>query len=243
MPTANRRAFVPAAIEMFLRQTYADKELIIVDDGEDPVADLIPHDASVRYIREARRLSVGDKRNLACEAARGDVVLHWDDDDWYAPWRVSYQVDQLTRAKLELCGLNHALFVDAAAREAWEFEKPLGLIGATFGYPRSLWRTHPFPNSNIGEDTAFWHSAENHRREALQDNRFFVCRIHRSNTITQSPRMPHGSGSIHPWAHLEVRDVRRLLGPDWKKYFGGKLGLPMGSVPDPPRPDLIWFYF
>lgn len=83
MPTANRRAFVPAAIEMFLRQTYADKELIIVDDGEDSVADLIPAGPSVRYLRESRRISVGDKRNLACDAARSEVVLHWDDDDWY----------------------------------------------------------------------------------------------------------------------------------------------------------------
>lgn len=55
MPTANRRALVPAAIEMFLRQTYADKELIIVDDGEDSIADLVPRDDSIRYIREDHR--------------------------------------------------------------------------------------------------------------------------------------------------------------------------------------------
>ena len=33
MPTYNRREFVPLAIRYFLRQDYANKELIIIDDG------------------------------------------------------------------------------------------------------------------------------------------------------------------------------------------------------------------
>lgn len=240
MPTANRRAFVPAAIEMFLRQTYTDRELIIVDDGEDSIADLVPQDSSIRYIRETRRMSVGDKRNQACEAARGDVILHWDDDDWYAPWRVQYQVEQMVAADLELCGLSRALFVDAVAREAWEFEKApdTGLIGATFCYARALWQANPFPNSNVGEDSAFWHFATNSRRGVPRDHRFFVCRIHRSNTITQAPGVLGRT-----WKRREIRDVRRLLGPDWDKYFGGELCLPMGSVPDPPPSGILWLYF
>ncbi|MBS1586159.1 MAG: glycosyltransferase family 2 protein [Bacteroidetes bacterium] len=28
---------------------------------------------------------VGRKRNIACEESRGDIIVHWDDDDWYAP--------------------------------------------------------------------------------------------------------------------------------------------------------------
>lgn len=38
MPTANRRHFVPEAIRLFLAQDYAEKELIILDDGEHSVA-------------------------------------------------------------------------------------------------------------------------------------------------------------------------------------------------------------
>lgn len=42
MPTYNRRAFVPQAVDYFLRQDYPSRELIVVDDGTDPVEDLIP---------------------------------------------------------------------------------------------------------------------------------------------------------------------------------------------------------
>ncbi|MEJ2366621.1 MAG: class I SAM-dependent methyltransferase, partial [Deltaproteobacteria bacterium] len=38
MPTLNRRVFLSQAIGYFLRQDYANSELIIVDDGSDPVA-------------------------------------------------------------------------------------------------------------------------------------------------------------------------------------------------------------
>ena len=70
MPTANRRAFIPQAIRYFLKQDYPACELIIVDDGADNVADLIPENESIRYIRLPERRSMGAKHNLACELAQ-----------------------------------------------------------------------------------------------------------------------------------------------------------------------------
>jgi glycosyltransferase involved in cell wall biosynthesis len=90
MPTADRRRFVPAAIRLFLEQDCEDKELVIVDDGSDRVGDIIPQHPQIRYIALPRRIRLGAKRNLACEAARGDVIVHRDDDDWHAPWRLRY---------------------------------------------------------------------------------------------------------------------------------------------------------
>jgi hypothetical protein len=51
MHTYDRRDFVPQAIDCFLRQDYLGLELIVVDDGSDPVADLLPDDRRVRYFR------------------------------------------------------------------------------------------------------------------------------------------------------------------------------------------------
>ena len=71
MPTRNRRRFVGQSIWYFLRQDYAHRELIILDDGEDAVADLVPNMTRIRYVRLDRRLSLGAKRNLGCELSRG----------------------------------------------------------------------------------------------------------------------------------------------------------------------------
>src|SRR5512137_1714402 len=78
MPTCNRRKFVPRAIQYFLRQDYPFRELIVVDDGTDGVRDLIPGDGRIRYIRIGKKLTIGAKRNLACEQAVGEIILHWD---------------------------------------------------------------------------------------------------------------------------------------------------------------------
>ena len=56
MPTANRRRFIPATLEMFLAQDYSNKELVIVDDGADRVDDIVPKHPHIRYIGLERRL-------------------------------------------------------------------------------------------------------------------------------------------------------------------------------------------
>ena len=71
MPTHGRRRFVPLAVRYYLRQDYPHLELIVVDDGPDPIADVIPDDPRIRYVRLDRRLSVGAKRNRAIAEARG----------------------------------------------------------------------------------------------------------------------------------------------------------------------------
>lgn len=89
MPTSDRRALVPQSIRNFLRQDYPNRELIIVDDGTDPIADLIPEDPRISYVRLPERQTIGAKRNLACERAKGKIIAHWDDDNWIADWRLS----------------------------------------------------------------------------------------------------------------------------------------------------------
>ena len=71
---------------------------LVVDDGTDVIRDLVSLDDRIRYVRQEVRQPVGRKRNVACQLARGEIIIHWDDDDWSAPWRLRYQVEQLCSA-------------------------------------------------------------------------------------------------------------------------------------------------
>src|SRR5688572_22799316 len=95
MPTCNRRQFISQSVWYFLRQDYDPKELIVIDDGEDRIADLLPKDDRIRYVRLDRRMPLGAKRNLACSVSQGAFVAHWDDDDWIGHDRLSRQVRAL----------------------------------------------------------------------------------------------------------------------------------------------------
>lgn len=124
MPTYNRRLFVHKAIEYFLRQDYPKRELVIVDDGEDSIRDLVPNDSCIRYICNNNKSPVGAKRNLACKEANGKIILHWDDDDWMAHWRISYQVKALLKEHADICGLEKIIFYDPKDRQSWFYLYP-----------------------------------------------------------------------------------------------------------------------
>ena len=76
MPTYNRRKFVPHAIRYFLRQEHQNKELIIVDDGTDCIADLIPDHGAIKYIRLTSKITLGEKLNIACSNASGSIIAN-----------------------------------------------------------------------------------------------------------------------------------------------------------------------
>jgi glycosyltransferase involved in cell wall biosynthesis len=215
MPTANRGAFVPQAIQYFLRQDYPNRELIVVDDGADPVENLIPPDARVRYVRLERKHTIGAKRNLACENANGEIVVHWDDDDWMANWRLSYQVTNLLGQRADICGLDKLVHYDAASNQAWQYVYPQGyrpwVAGNTLGYTKRLWSENPFPDLNIGEDTHFLWSRRSKKIVALRDNTFYVALIHPGNT---SPKQTQRAC----WHSYPTGELRDLIGADWMFY-------------------------
>ncbi len=89
------------AIDCYRRQTWPNRELVIVCDDPDSelprfVADL--DDPTIRYVTTAPAI-LGSLRDISVEAARGMLVCQWDDDDLYHPERLEYQYGQLMSAR------------------------------------------------------------------------------------------------------------------------------------------------
>jgi O-antigen biosynthesis protein len=219
MPTSNRRTFVPKAIEYFLRQGYPRRELLIVDDGDDAVGDLMPDDPTIRYFRLETRHTVGAKRNLACAESRGDLIVHWDDDDWMADWRIEYQVTDLRRNGAEICGLDTVLFYDPDNGQLWRYryprrKRPL-IAGGSLCYSRDLWHRNPFADRNLGEDSSFVLSHRATDAVVHPDNGFYVALIHPGNT---NPRRTSGER----WSACDDGFAKDILGTDWPYYQSRK---------------------
>lgn len=231
MPTFNRRSCVPRAIRYFLRQDYPRRELLVVDDGTDPVEDVVPDDPRIRYIRLEGRHSIGAKRNLACRDARGEIIAHWDDDDWSAPRRLSYQVEALLGGSVDICGLDRLFFFDPAREKAWQYRYGRGkpwLAGGTLCYRKRVWSARPFLDTSQGEDTRFVWSAGSFRIRALPDPSFYAALVHGANT---SPKVTRSAR----WHPVPVSEVQGLLGEDWQDYVPSPAPSPTGpgTSPDP----------
>ncbi len=215
MPTANRRPLAPLAIHYFLQQDYPNRELVIVDDGEDPITDLIPEDPRIRYLHLHTRRTVGAKRNLACQQAAGSIIVHWDDDDWMAPRRLRYQVEQMEKHGSDVCGLARILYYDPARRRAWEYiyagrGKPW-VGGNTLCYSKALWDRNPFPEINVGEDSRFLWAQGVRKVLVLDDPTFFVGLIHPKNVS------PKYTGGVY-WQECTEERIREVMGSDWGLY-------------------------
>jgi len=233
MPTANRRAFIPRAVELFLAQDYPHKQLVIVEDGETDLSfpDLRQHkhyfdhgrhvavrgqtlcawdtrtvsDGSIRYLSLGpTRASIGEKRNICCSIAAGDLIAHWDDDDWYAPNRLSTQVAAL-QGKARLSGLDRCVF--STTDRAWLFKSVRypWLAGGSLVYERALWREQPFAHISNGEDVAFVDAAKRRRVPiaALSDPALYVVMLHGANTTRRRPDSQ--------WSGFPIETVRSWM--------------------------------
>ena len=82
-PTYNRRHFIPFLIKNFKAQTYPKEliEWIVIDDGEDSVADLFEGIECVKYFRYEEKMKLGAKRNLMHKKSKGEILVYMDDDD------------------------------------------------------------------------------------------------------------------------------------------------------------------
>lgn len=104
-PTFNRRPFFEATIKCYLHQDYPRElmEWIIIDDGTDPIEDVVKDVPGVKYFRYEEKMSLGKKRNLMHEKSSGDIIVYMDDDDYYPPQRVSHAVHMLKTHPKALC--------------------------------------------------------------------------------------------------------------------------------------------
>ena len=109
-PTFNRRPFIHAMMQCFNHQTYPrDRmEWIIIDDGTDPIEDLVASHPCVQYFRLEEKISLGKKRNMMHEKARGEIIVYLDDDDYYPPDRVSHAVATLLNHRKRKTGIKLA---------------------------------------------------------------------------------------------------------------------------------------
>lgn len=155
MPTRNRPQFAREAVELFRAQTYLNKELVILDDAEAPSFSGGVVGEGIVYERLRGKLTVGEKRNIACSRARGEIIIHLDDDDFSAPGRFEDQVSRLLESGQDLTGYTEMLFWDGA--KWWLYRATSGkyILGTSFCYLKSSWQRHPFGANKIGEDLGF----------------------------------------------------------------------------------------
>lgn len=159
-PTFNRRPFISSMIECFNHQTYPkDKiEWIIVDDGTDPIEELVSHIPQVQYFRYDKKMPLGHKRNLMHTKTKGDIIVYMDDDDYYPPERISHAVETLMNSSALCAGSSEIYIYFKHIQKMYQFGPygPNHATAGTFAFKRELLDHHKYDDSAcLAEEKSF----------------------------------------------------------------------------------------
>jgi hypothetical protein len=181
MPTRDRLSFLPGAFECFRSQTYPLRlrELLLGDDGAAPPS--IPDDLPIGYIRIEPPCTIGAKRNILCDLARGSIIVHWDDDDYSAPERIDSQVRRLLSSGAQVTGYNRMEFRGPNGGRWMYSGAAQYALGTSLCYRREWWAAHKFPEYQVGEDTEFVQRARPHLVATDAEGMMYAT-IHGGNT-------------------------------------------------------------
>jgi glycosyltransferase involved in cell wall biosynthesis len=240
MPTANRLSHSQMAINYFLQQDYPNTELIIIDDGEESISSIVPVNNKIRYFHDKIPSIIGDKRNRACEKARGEIIVHWDDDDCYAPDWVSHVVESLISSGADICGLNQINFYSPIEKTTWTYTDPGNEVpwvyGGTLCYWKSFWAKHKFENMQAGEDNIFvWNSGG--RIHAHSYINGYLAIIHQTNAGMELYENPKEKlQQMKWWTRLAAPIIREPL---FNPYNDGSLPMVSCIMPTANRAHFI----
>ena len=113
VPTYRRSAWLSETLDSVFAQTFADLEVIVVEDGSHEAATtLAKYGDRVRYVWQPNQ-GVGVARNAGVRHSRGDWIAFLDDDDWWEPQKLERQLAYAERnPQTGLVHTDHRAWVD-----------------------------------------------------------------------------------------------------------------------------------
>ena len=209
MPAYNAAAYIQAAVESVLAQTYTHWELIVVNDGStDATAAIVGvfRDARIRVFEQPNRGEAA-ARNRALLEARGEWLAFLDSDDQFLPEYLEKTLDFLKgRPDLDAVytdgvyiDLNGKGFGKLSDQRRGPFEgsllEPLIRASDVFGPPicvllsRQVLLDHPTPFDErivIGPDWDFFTRVAQYARFGYLDMTTCRYRVHQTNITVRT---------------------------------------------------------
>ena len=109
MPVYKAEEYIYRAVDSILNQTYANLEVILVDDGSPDNCGKIcdeyaEKDSRVKVIHK-KNGGQADARNFGIEAASGEFIGFVDSDDYIEPYMYQEMIDYMQQNRLDIvCG-------------------------------------------------------------------------------------------------------------------------------------------
>ncbi|MEI8033477.1 MAG: glycosyltransferase family A protein [Chlorobiaceae bacterium] len=169
LPSFNRAAHLETAIKSVIRQTFADWELIIVDDGstDDTFKRVDPYiqcTSKIRYMKHSNRKQALS-RNAGMQASFGRHITFLDSDDHYLENHLESRM-AIIRARPDIMLLSGGFLSDETIMvkdrhnpEMLVHIRECTLGGTLFGKRELFFAIEGFKDLDYAEDSDLWERA------------------------------------------------------------------------------------
>ena len=188
IPTQNRTHLLPAIIDCFNQQTWRNKELLILDNtpnGKEAIEQLQKQYPNIHLWHIHEICSIGSKRNQLIQKASGELIAHFDDDDYYSPTYIETLAKALINSNADLLKLSawfclhepsktlgywdttrtdlpHTTFTGnenpAAHHQTFTWKQYKSFLtgyGFSYMFTKKAWDSTKFDDISFGEDSRF----------------------------------------------------------------------------------------
>jgi Glycosyl transferase family 2 len=186
--THDDEAFVGAAIESALAQTFSDFEIVVVDDAStDRSRDVAAsyRDPRIRLLANPTNLGAGASRNAGLAAIASEYVAELDGNDVAFPERLARQFAYLeTHPEVAVVG-GQAELIDVAGRRIGSFTRPTTDLGIRWC---GIFQSPVIHSAIMYRRAIVWNEFGGYEEKYLFGEDFDLwCRLSRAHTIRNLP--------------------------------------------------------
>ena len=213
-PTYDERTeFLKFVAKGICQQTYKNILEWVIVDGTRKGVSILPEAVDeirtyknipkIVYVPQdtTRKNSIGNVRNIAKTTAMGEIMIHFDDDDYYPESRIEHAVTQLNNTKRQLAGASNLFMYDVHFASLYQF-RSFGddhILGGSMAYTKKYAKEHDFDESvHHAEEGSF----TNNFKEpcaVLKANKVIIASSHGINTYSKKKII---------WDNLYAKDTQ-----------------------------------
>jgi glycosyltransferase involved in cell wall biosynthesis len=221
-PTFNRRPFIPYLKKCFEHQTYPKDrmEWIIIDDGTDPIEDLVKDIEQVKYFYYEEKMLLGKKRNLMHSKCSGDIIIYMDDDDYYPEQRISHAVETLLEnPSFLVAGSSEMHFYFDSRNQVYQCGpyKDYHATAATFAFKKELLLETSYNEENaLAEEKHFLKNYTIPLKQ-LDTLKSIMVFSHKHNSLNKEKMLENMESTKTKLSRYKVDDF--IKDPELKKFY------------------------
>jgi glycosyltransferase involved in cell wall biosynthesis len=168
------------SVQAFLAQTYPNKHLIIVNDGNYSLGDI--NKELITEIKLDKKYVLGMLRNISWnQIPEGGLYFQWDDDDWHHPDLMKKQYEYMKKNSADACILLSQVMYCFRINAAWVSSRKSGIEGTVICRKKG---DILYPEMARSEDSVFLNEYKKKYKLVKWDNpaHYYLRFVHGHNT-------------------------------------------------------------